>query len=629
MNFISAENISKSYGEKLLFENLYFGIEEGEKIGLIAKNGTGKSTLLRILVGTDYVDAGSVSRRKNISIGFLDQQPQFNEEQSVVENIFQADTQTLRAIRQYESCLEEQTYFPSETNLQRLHDATDTMDDLNAWDYETKVKQILTRLQISHLNQPLAQLSGGQRKRVALARVLVEQPDVLVLDEPTNHLDLDMIEWLEQYLTRSSVTLLMVTHDRYFLDGVCDEIVELENGKLFFYKGNYAYFLEKKSEREFIEAQTLDKTRNIFRRELEWMKKMPRARTTKSKSRIDAFYDLEKRASDKPQDLELQLDVRMARIGGKILELKKVYKSFGDVPILKGFDYTFKVGERIGIVGKNGVGKSTFLNIISGNEAADSGKINIGETTVFGYFSQQGLQVKTDKRVIDIVKDIAETIELSDRTKLTPSQFLQLFQFPPSMHFTNVSKLSGGEKRRLHLLIILAKSPNFLILDEPTNDLDLITLAILEEFLLNFKGCLLIVSHDRYFMDKLVDHLFVFQGDGNVKDFVGNYSEYRASIAEQEQEEKKEIKIATEKNIQNNNSLPKKKTKLSFKDKFELEGLENDLAILEQEKDELNEKLYAGNSDHIKLHEWSERLTEVMKQLDEKSTRWLELSEIG
>ncbi|MBS4028318.1 MAG: ABC-F family ATP-binding cassette domain-containing protein [Ignavibacteriales bacterium] len=628
MNFISAENITKSYGEKLLFENLYFGIEQGEKIGLIAKNGTGKSTLLRILVGTDYVDAGTVSRRKNISIAFLDQNPKFDEEQSVVENIFKADTQTLRAIKHYESCLEEQTYFPSEEHLQQLHDANDVMDDLNAWDYETKVKQILTRLQISHLNQPLNQLSGGQRKRVALARVLIEQPDVLVLDEPTNHLDLDMIEWLEQYLTRQSVTLLMVTHDRYFLDGVCDEIVELENGKLFFYKGNYAYFLEKKSEREFIEAQTLDKTKNIFRRELEWMKKMPRARTTKSKSRIEAFYDIEKRSSGKPQDLELTLDVRMARIGGKILELKKVYKSFGVLPILKGFDYTFKVGERIGIAGKNGVGKSTFLNLISGNETADSGKINVGDTTSFGYFSQQGLEVKSDKRMIDVVKDIAETIELSDRTKLTPAQFLQLFQFPPHTHFTNVAQLSGGEKRRLHLLTILARSPNFLILDEPTNDLDLITLNVLEEFLLNFKGCLLIVSHDRYFMDKLVDHLFVFEGDGVVKDFIGNYSEYRASVIEQEQAEKKEIKNAAEK-TQQENVLPKKKAKLSFKQKFELDGLEKELALLEQEKKELNEKLYDGNANHNQLHDWSEQLTEVMKILDEKSLRWFELSEIG
>ena len=625
MNFISVENISKSYGEKVLFENLNFAVEEGQKIALIANNGTGKSTLLRILVGNDFVDAGSVSRKKNLSIGYLDQHPKFDEGNSIVENIFQADTVALRAIKHYEICLEEQTEFPSDENLQNLHHAMSVMNDLHAWDYESKVKQIITRLNISHLNQPLRFLSGGQRKRVALARVLVEQPDVLILDEPTNHLDLDMIEWLEQYLTRQNITLLMVTHDRYFLDAVCDEIVELENGTLYHYNGDYHYFLERKAEREFIEAQTLDKTKNIFRRELEWMKKQPRARTTKSKSRIDAFYELEKRATDSLEKIELQLDVRMNRVGGKILELKKVYKSFGATAILNGFDYTFKLGERIGIVGKNGVGKSTLLNLIAGKEKADSGKINIGETIVFGYFSQQGLEVKSDKRLIDIVKDIAETIELSDRTKLTPAQFLQLFQFPPSMHHTHIARLSGGEKRRLYLLTLLARSPNFLILDEPTNDLDLITLSILEEFLLNFKGCLLIVSHDRYFMDKLVDHLFVFEGNGAVKDFNGNYSEYRTARNAQDIAEKKEIKSVNEKPPVP--ALPKKK-KLSFKEKMEFESLEKELAILEKEKDALNEKLHNGNSNHTELHQWSQRLTNIMTMLDEKSTRWLELSEL-
>jgi ATP-binding cassette subfamily F protein uup len=625
MNFLTAENISKSYGEKILFQQLNFTVEEGQKIALIANNGTGKSTLLRILVGNDFVDAGSIARKKNLSLGYLDQHPLFDEENSVIENIFQADTVTLRAIKQYEICLEEQTEFPSDEHLQQLHRAMNIMNDLHAWDYESKVKQIITRLNISHLTHPLRFLSGGQRKRVALARVLVEQPDILILDEPTNHLDLDMIEWLEQYLTRQNITLLMVTHDRYFLDAVCDEIVELENGTLYFYNGDYQYFLERKAEREFIEAQSLDKARNIFRRELAWMKKQPRARTTKSKSRMDVFYELEKRTADTTEKLSLQLDVRMNRVGGKILELKKVNKSFGTTTIVHGFDYTFKLGERIGIVGKNGVGKSTLLNLIVGNEKADSGKINRGETTVFGYFSQQGLSVKSDKRLLDVVKDIAETIELSDRTKITPAQFLQLFQFPPSMHHTHVAQLSGGEKRRLHLLTLIARSPNFLILDEPTNDLDLITLSILEEFLMNFKGCLLIVSHDRYFMDKLVDHLFVFEGNGIVKDFIGNYSEYRTAKIAQEAAEKKLLKPLSVK-LQENNSP--KKIKLTFKEKMEFESLEKELNVLEKEKDELNEKLSSGNSNHIELHQWSQRLTTVMEMIDEKSSRWLELSDV-
>jgi len=632
MNLLSAENVSKSYGIKTLFENISFGIEKGQKVALIAKNGSGKSTLLRILTGKDIADKGKVVTRKGISIAYLDQQPAFDENNTVTEAIFKADHPVLKTIKEYEECIEQQAFDHSPQTLKKLEEVTAKMDALKAWDYEVKVKQILSKLNITNLHQHIHELSGGQRKRVALSRVLIEEPDLLIMDEPTNHLDVEMIEWLENYLVRQNLTLLLVTHDRYFLDRICNEIIEIDNSTLYHYKGNYSYFVEKKAEREFNEGRETDKAKNLLRKELDWIRRMPKARSTKSKSRIDAFYELQDKAAGKTKQQDLQLNVKMSRIGGKVLELKKVYKNYGDLSILKGFDYTFKKGERIGIVGKNGAGKSTFLNILLGLETADSGKINTGETIVFGYYSQEGLVGKEDKRVIEVVKDIADVIPLGDGSKLTASQFLQLFQFAPDIQYTYVSKLSGGEKRRLYLLTVLMKNPNFLVLDEPTNDLDLITLNVLEDFLMNFQGCLIIVSHDRYFMDKLVDHLFIFEGDGIVTDFNGNYADYRFLLAEKEKnnlsdgkkEEKRQADTVPENPV---NIAPEKKNKLSFKEKFEFDKLEKEIEALEKEKKELSEKLNDAASPYQELQEYTKRYGEILQLLDEKSIRWLELSE--
>ncbi|MBL7995600.1 ABC-F family ATP-binding cassette domain-containing protein, partial [bacterium] len=543
MNLLSTENISKSFGIKTLFKDLSFGIEEGQKTALIALNGAGKTTLLNMLTGRDTPDSGKIILRNQLTVGYLEQNPKFNESATVLESIFQADHPKLRVISTYEAAMEESELGSAPQNQKNLADAMEAMEHLKLWDYEYKIKEILSHLKITHLHQIVGTLSGGQRKRVALARVLVEEPDLLILDEPTNHLDLDMIEWLEEYLSRPNLTLFLVTHDRYLLDNVCDEILELDQGELFRYTGNYSYFLEKKAEREDISGRELDHLRNRLRHELEWIKRQPKARTTKSKSRVDAFYGLQERAAGKTPEEKLKLEVQMKRIGGKILELKKIHKNYGELTVLNGFDYVFKKGERIGIVGSNGTGKSTFLNVITGLETADSGNIDIGETIQFGYYSQKGLNVNEDKRVIDIVREFAEVISIGDGVKLTASQFLNLFQFPPAAQHTPVSKLSGGEKRRLYLLTVLIKNPNFLILDEPTNDLDLTTLNILEEFLMNFQGCLLVVSHDRYFMNRLVDHLFVFEGDGVVKDFNGNYAEYRESQKTEQSSEVKNKKI--------------------------------------------------------------------------------------
>lgn len=633
MNYLSIENLTKTYGEKTLFHNISFGIEQGQKVALIAKNGSGKSTLLKIICGKDIADSGNVVTRNGISIAYLDQNPDFDESSNVIENIFRADNPVLKIIKEYEFCLEEVNLNHSDENLAKLQEISAKMDDAGAWDYDVKVKQILSELKVTNLHQPISETSGGQRKRVALSRVLIEAPDLLIMDEPTNHLDLAMVEWLENYLSRQDMALLMVTHDRYFLDNVCDEILELDGGDLYRYKGNYSYFLEKKAEREYNEKSETDKARNLMRTELEWIRRMPKARGTKSKARIDAFYDLKDKASGKPQQQALQLNVKMNRIGGKVIELKKLYKSFGDLKVVKGFDYTFKTGERIGIVGKNGVGKSTFLNMLQGLEAPDSGKINVGETVVFGYYSQQGMVLNEDKRVIEVVKEIADVIPMGDGSKITASQFLQLFQFPPDAQYTYVSKLSGGEKRRLYLLTVLMKNPNFLILDEPTNDLDLLTLNTLEDFLVNFKGCLLIVSHDRYFMDKLVDSLFVFEGDGVISGFTGNYADYRDKQDERERLEKlalkKNSKIEIEAPVEiKEQPATDKKAKLSFKEKFEFENLEKEIPQLEKEKEELTSKMNDAGISHLDLQQASERYGIVTQLIDEKSLRWLELSEL-
>ncbi len=634
MNYLSIENLTKTYGEKTLFKNISFGIEQGQKLALIAKNGSGKSTLLKIICGKDIPDSGNIVSRNGISIAYLDQDPQFDEQSNVIENIFRADNPILKIIKEYEFCLEEVNLDPSTENLEKLQQISAQMDDAAAWDYDVKVKQILFELKVTNLHQAISETSGGQRKRVALSRVLIEAPDLLIMDEPTNHLDLAMVEWLENYLARQDMALLMVTHDRYFLDNVCDEIIELDNHQLYRYKGNYSYFLEKKAEREFNEGRETDKARNLMRTEIEWMRRMPKARGTKSKARIDAFYDLKDKAAGKAKQQALQLNVKMNRIGGKVIELKKLYKNFGDLKVVKGFDYTFKTGERIGIVGKNGVGKSTFLNMLMGIEQADSGKINVGETVVFGYYSQQGMILNEDKRVIEVVKEIADVIPMGDGSKITASQFLQLFQFPPDSQYTYVSKLSGGEKRRLYLLTVLMKNPNFLILDEPTNDLDLLTLNTLEDFLLNFKGCLLIVSHDRYFMDKLVDSLFVFEGEGIISGFTGNYAEYRDKQEELERIEKENSKLKNKSvsienaEVPSNIAASEKKNKLSFKEKYELEQLEKEIPVLEKEKEQLTEKMNIASGNHLELQQAAERFAEVSNLLDEKSMRWLELSEL-
>jgi ATP-binding cassette subfamily F protein uup len=628
MNLLSVDSISKSYGVRILFENVSFGIEEGQKVALVARNGAGKSTLLRIITGKDTPDSGKVTLRKDIKVGYLDQDPDFPSNVSIQEAIFSSNTPVINAIKEYELAVALSQNNHNEENALRLEKAIAQMDLLKAWDYEVKIKEVLSKLDIHHLNQNIDSLSGGQRKRVALAKLIIDEPQLIIMDEPTNHLDLDMIEWMEAYLQRSDISLLLVTHDRYFLDRVCTEIIELDNQTLYRYKGNYSYFIEKKAEREFNEAREIDKARNLMRKELEWIRKMPKARGTKSKSRISAFYDLKEKASQKTTEQDLQLNVKMSRIGGKILELKKLYKNYGDKVILKGFDYTFRKGERIGIVGKNGIGKSTFLNILAGIEQPDSGKVNVGETIVFGYYSQKGINLKDDKRVIEVVKDIGEFIPMGDGSKLSASQLLTLFQFPPEMQYTYVSKLSGGEKKRLYLMTVLMKNPNFLILDEPTNDLDLLTLNTLEDFLVNFQGCIIIVSHDRYFMDKLVDQLFIFEGDGVIKGFTGNYSDYRdmeRELQKEAKEEKKETDKEQKQEVPTTSAAPK--AKLSFKEKFELEQIEKELPQLEQQKEALNQQLNSGISDHQKITEIADKLAKVSEEIDVKTMRWLELSE--
>lgn len=628
MNLISVEQLTKSYGDKLLFRDLNFGIQKGEKVALVARNGTGKSTLLRVLAGIDVADSGTISVRKDTRIIYLEQEPPFDQDKTISEILFSSDQPIMSLIKEYELLLEEQSTDPDHFNHRRLETVTARIDAEQAWDYEVRVRQVLSRLDIHDLKKPIRTFSGGQQKRIALAKVLLEPADLLILDEPTNHLDVEMVEWLEELLSRSTLSLLLVTHDRYFLDQVCSKVYELDRGQLFGYEGNYSFFLEKKAEREEMESRSVDKARNIYRTELEWARRMPKARGTKSKSRMDAFYDLKKKVSVRKQDDPLELDIKMNRIGGKIIELKKVYKSYGEKVILKGFDYTFRTGERVGIVGKNGCGKSTFLNLLTGRDEPDSGKINVGETVVFGYYSQSGLTVKQDKRVIEVVKDHAEVIKLSDGSKVSASQFLQLFQFPPEMQQNFVSRLSGGEKRRLHLLTVLLRNPNFLILDEPTNDLDLLTLATLEEFLLHFNGVLVLVSHDRYFMDKLVDHLFVFEGNGVIRDFNGTYSEYRDDLDDRAAARKKEEVKSRANQEKESPPVSVTRKKMSFKEKTEFEKLGKDIESLEKEKSELMQRLSEGSGDHSRLMDWSSRLEIIMAEIDEKSLRWLELSEL-
>ncbi len=623
MNYLSVENLEKNYGERVLFEGLTFGLGQGDKMALIANNGTGKTSLLKIIADKDIPNQGIVTLRKGIRIGYLEQQPDFNEDLSVKELIHSTHSEVMKCIHEYEAALDAQSIEYNNQTIDRFEKASTLMDELNGWDYDRRIKQVLSQFNINDLSQKISNLSGGQKKRLALSMLLIDEPELLLLDEPTNHLDVAMIEWLEKHLQQQKITLLMVTHDRYFLDRVCNHILELEGGHLYHHKGNYSYFLEKRAQREAAFDTEISKAGKLMKKELEWIRRSPKARTTKSKSRINQFDKISEKANSKKVKQELNLEVKMSRVGGKILELKKVYKSYDEIAILKGFDYTFKKGERIGVIGENGVGKSTFLNIISGQEHADSGKVNTGETIVFGYFTQAGMLLKDDKRVIEVLKDIADVIIMADGKKVSASQMLQHFMFSPEMQYTYVSKLSGGEKRRLYLLTVLMKNPNFLILDEPTNDLDLLTLNKLEEFLLQYKGCLMLVSHDRYFMDKLVDHLFVFKGDGLVEDHYCNYTDYRKKTSKKEKQEKK-----TQHN-QNTVKSDVANKKLSFNEKYEYEQLELEIDKLEKEKKQLEIELSDPGLEYDEMMIKSSRVGELIKLIDEKSFRWLELDELN
>jgi ATP-binding cassette subfamily F protein uup len=627
MHYVSIEGLSKSFGIKPLFDNISFHIEEGDKIALVARNGSGKSTLMKIMAGKETAEKGTVWIHKDVTVALFEQEPSFREDWTILDNIFSHNHPVINAIKEFE-------LYSEEEDVDKLGDAIVKMDELNAWDFDTKVKQILGKLNIHHLHQMVGSLSGGQRKRVALAKTLIDigfehKHVLLIMDEPTNHLDVEMVEWLEHYLNQEKVTLLLVTHDRYFLDAVCNEILEIDNSNLYVYKGDYENYLEKKSARIESESSSIDKAKNLYRKELEWMRKQPKARTTKSKSRQDNFYEVEKQAKQKIENSQVELQLKMTRLGGKVAELKKLYKSYGEKTILKGMDYTFKRGERVGIVGKNGVGKSTFTNILQGIEQPDSGKVNIGDTIVFGNYSQTGLVIKEDLRVIEYVKDIAEHFPLANGGTLSAAQFLNLFLFPPEQQYTYISKLSGGEKRRLHLLSVLFRNPNFLILDEPTNDLDLPTLGVLENFLTEFQGCLMIVSHDRYFMDRLVDHLLVFEGDGVIRDFPGNYTQYRLSLKDQEASTPKNQYLV---NSPAEDAKPDKpadeKKKLTYKEKREFEMLQNEISSLEKEKSVATDKMNSGQLPFAELQSLSQRVAEITALIDEKELRWLELSDM-
>jgi ATP-binding cassette subfamily F protein uup len=625
-SYLTVENVSKSYVEYPLFENISIAVNQGQKVALIAANGAGKSTLLKIIMGKESPDKGKVVFRNDLSIGFLDQSPVMDENATVLETLFNAQNPMMFAVKEYEYCMEHQE--DTEVFQDRFHKSLERMDDLKAWDYEARSKQILGQLGITNFDQIIKSLSGGQKKRVALAGLLIQEPEFIILDEPTNHLDLDMIEWLEGYLVGLNKTLLLVTHDRYFLDRICTDIIEIDNGKVYTYKGNYSYFLEKKEEREAQANTVIDKARNLYRKELDWMRRQPRARGTKQKARIDSFYETEAVANQSRVDQKLNLGVNMSRMGNKILEVEKISKAYGDKVLLDKFSYIFKRKERIGIVGKNGVGKSTFIKMLLELELPDSGTISAGETIVFGHYSQDGLVLPEDKRVIEVVKEIAEFIPVGNGETLSASQFLQYFLFPPSKHFTYVSKLSGGEKRRLHLLKILMKNPNFLILDEPTNDLDIITLNVLEEFLVNFGGCLIVITHDRYFMDKLVDHIFVFEGEGIVKDFNSNYSDYRdKQLMERDAKKDNKSKVSSSVSLPKAEEQKNSGKKPSYNDTKEYESLEKEISQLEKKKSGLELKI-CNISEHKELMEVSDEINKVTGLLETKTKRWLELAEI-
>jgi ATP-binding cassette subfamily F protein uup len=627
INILSVEHLTKSFGERYLFKDITFGISKGQKVALVARNGSGKTTLLNILMGRESPDEGIITWRKGVSKIFLEQDPILPPDKTALETVLYSDDPVQQALYRYEKALLNQEEQPSDAHLEALQQAISDMDAHQAWDLESRVKEILAKLNITQLDQPVRSLSGGQKKRLALACALLAEPDFMVLDEPTNHLDYEMIEWLEEYLQRTNLSLLLVTHDRYFLDRLCDQIIELDENSLFTYNGNYEYYLEKREERAANQASEQDKARNLFRRELEWIRRQPKARTTKSKARIDSFADLEDKVKNKRLEEDLTLNVKMTRIGSKILDLKKVSKSYDGKTIIKGFSYVFKRGERIGIVGKNGVGKTTFLNMLMGVIEPDSGKIEIGETIVPGYFRQDGLEIKPHHRVIDVIKEIAEVIVLADGNKVSAQQFLQLFQFDYYKQQTPVEKLSGGERRRLHLATVLMKNPNLLILDEPTNDLDLLTLNILEDFLVHYPGCLIIVSHDRYFLDKLVDHLFIFAGNGEVYDYNGNYRQWRDEQLEKERiaREAKENSVPAPKKQDTPNYTAK--GQLSFTERKEYNKLEKEIADHEKEIEKLENELATAGADFAKIEQISQKIGKLREAIDTKTDRWLELAE--
>ncbi|NDW09504.1 ABC-F family ATP-binding cassette domain-containing protein [Dysgonomonas sp. 520] len=621
--YLQVDGLTKSFGDLVLFGNISFGIAEGQRIGLIAKNGSGKTTLLNILAGKESYDEGSVVYRRDLQVAYLEQDPQFPENITVLEACFQSENDVTKLIAEYERVMESDDH-------STLDEVLSKMDNLKAWDYEQRAKQILSQLKINNFDQKISELSGGQLKRVALANVLITEPDLIILDEPTNHLDLEMTEWLEEHLQRSRLSLLMVTHDRYFLDRVCSEIFEIDQKQLYQYKGNYSYYLEKRQERVEAQNAEIDRANNLLRKELDWMRRQPQARATKAKARIDAFYDLEKKAQQARDAGNVQLQMKGSYIGNKIFEAKHIYKSFGDLKILEDFNYVFSRYEKMGIVGNNGTGKSTFIKMLMGEVLPDKGEFDIGETVNFGYYSQDGLQFDEQMKVIDVVQDIAEVIDLGNGNRLTASQFLQHFLFAPEKQHNYVYKLSGGEKRRLYLCTVLIKNPNFLVLDEPTNDLDIVTLNILEEYLQSFKGCVIVVSHDRYFMDKVVDHLLAFRGNAQIKDFPGNYSQYREWKEVQDLLEKEAEDAAKTKDVKVKAESPVKKeekTKLSFKEKREFEELDKLIPQLEEEKSCLENELSSGTLSTEDLLAKSNRISELIDEIDEKTMRWMELSE--
>lgn len=620
--YLQVDNLTKSFGDLVLFENISFGIAEGQRIGLIAKNGTGKTTLLNILSGKESHDSGSIVFRRDLNVAYLEQDPHYPGDITVLEACFRSGTEVTEVIAEYERIM-------ASGNHEKLDEILQKMDVLKAWDYEQRAKQILSQLKINNFDQKISQLSGGQLKRVALANVLITEPELIILDEPTNHLDLDMTEWLEEYLQRSRLSLLMVTHDRYFLDRVCSEIIEIDQKQIFQYKGNYSYFLEKREERMNSQNSEIDRANNLLRKELEWMRRQPQARGTKAKSRIDAFYDLEKKAQQQRDAGNVRLEMKGSYIGNKIFEAKHIYKAFGDLKILEDFNYIFARYEKMGIVGNNGTGKSTFIKMLMGEVEPDKGEFDIGETVNFGYYSQDGLKFNDDMKVLDVVQEIAEVIDLGNGNKLTASQFLQHFLFSPEKQHNFVQKLSGGEKRRLYLCTVLIQNPNFLVLDEPTNDLDIMTLNILEEYLQSFKGCVIVVSHDRYFMDKVVDHLLAFSGNAKIKDFPGNYTQYREWKEVQEliaKEAEQAIKPKEDK-LKPEVKKAEEKKKLSFKEKREFEELDALIPGLETEKSKLEEEMSSGVLSNDELLLKSNRISQLIDEIDEKTLRWMELSE--